>query len=76
SAAGLMLLPKSEVFKANFGAHGIKLSYQQLKRQREIAQHMRVFISAWTRAQTEAQEKARFTLWNLDAAAMQEIHLS
>jgi hypothetical protein len=76
SAAGLMLLPKSEVFKANFGAHGIKLSYQQLKRQREIAQHMRVFMSAWTRAQTEAQEKARFTLWNLDAAAMQEIHLS
>lgn len=76
SAAGLMLLPKSEVFKANFGAHGIKLSYQQLKRQREIAQHMRVFMSAWTRAQAEAQEKARFTLWNLDAAAMQEIHLS
>lgn len=76
SAAGLMLLPKWEVFKENFGANGIKLSYQQLRRQRDVAQHMRVFMSAWSRALAEAQERAKVTLWNLDAAAMQEIHLS
>lgn len=76
SAAGLMLLPKWEVFKENFGANGIKLSFQQLRRQRDVAQHMRVFMSAWSRALDEAQKQARVTLWNLDAAAMQEIHLS
>ncbi|MCF1252509.1 hypothetical protein LH705_23635 [Pseudomonas putida] len=76
SAAGLMLLPKWEVFKENFGANGIKLSYQQLSRQRDVAQYMRVFMSAWSNALVEAQKRARVTLWNLDAAAMQEIHLS
>ncbi len=76
SAAGLMLLPKWEVFKENFGANGIRLSYQQLSRQRDVAQHMRVFMSAWSNALAEAQRRARVTLWNLDAAAMQEIHLS
>jgi hypothetical protein len=76
SAAGLILLPKGEVFKENFGAAGIRLSYQQLKRQRDVAQLMRKFMSAWTSTLAEAQKKAMTTLWNLDAAAMQEIHLS
>ncbi|EGH94871.1 hypothetical protein [Pseudomonas syringae] len=76
SAAGLMLLPKWEVFRENFGANGVKLSYQQLSRQRDVAQYMRVFMSAWSNALVEAQKRARVTLWNLDAAAMQEIHLS
>lgn len=76
SAAGLILLPKREVFKENFGSAGIRLSYQQLQRQRDVAQHMRKFMSAWTDALVEAQNNAKTTLWNLDAAAMQEIHLS
>lgn len=76
SAAGLALLPKNEVFRENFGAAGIRLNYQQLQRQKEAAQHMRKFMSVWTAALARAQEDAETTLWNLDAAAMQEIHLS
>lgn len=76
SAAGLALLPKNEVFRENFGAAGIRLNYQQLQRQKEAAQHMRKFMSVWTTALASAQENAETTLWNLDAAAMQEIHLS
>ncbi|MCO8170199.1 hypothetical protein NJC40_20765 [Pseudomonas sp. 21LCFQ02] len=76
SAAGLVLLPKNEVFRENFGAAGIRLNYQQLQRQKEAAQHMRKFMSVWTAALGHAQESAETTLWNLDAAAMQEIHLS
>lgn len=76
SAAGLVLLPKNEVFRENFGAAGIRLNYQQLQRQKEAAQHMRKFMSVWTAALAHAQENAETTLWNLDAAAMQEIHLS
>lgn len=76
SAAGLVLLPKKEVFKENFGSAGIRLNYQQLQRQKEAAQHMRNFMSVWTAALGEAQTRAEATLWNLDAAAMQEIHLS
>jgi hypothetical protein len=76
SAAGLILLPKSEVFRENFGSAGILLNYQQLQRQKEVAQHMRKFISAWKAALVDARKNAEKTLWNLDAAAMQEIHLS
>ncbi|MCP8349398.1 hypothetical protein DN387_14235 [Pseudomonas sp. FBF18] len=76
SAAGLVLLPKKEVFKENFGSAGIRLNYQQLQRQKQVAQHMRKFMSVWTGALGEAQNSAETTLWNLDAAAMQEIHLS
>lgn len=76
SAAGLVLLPKKEVFRENFGSAGIRLNYQQLQRQKEAAQHMRKFMSVWTAALGDAQSSAETTLWNLDAAAMQEIHLS
>jgi len=75
SAAGLLILPKSEVAKDNFGALGLVLSYQQLDRQREIAQRMRVFMRTWIKALESARDSAGKALWNLDAAAMQEIHL-
>lgn len=76
SAAGLLLIPKSEISRDDFGSRGLALCYQQLFRQREIAQHMRVFMRTWTDALEQARERAKVTLWNLDAAAMQEIHLS
>lgn len=75
SAAGLLILPKNEVSKENFGAAGLILSYQQLERQRDIAQRMRVFMRTWVDAADSARKKASVAMWNLDAAAMQEIHL-
>ena len=76
SAAGLLLLEKAHVRHAQFGAAGLALAYQQLDRQRDAAQKMRVFVSAWMAALERAKAAAAETLWNLDAAAMQEIHLS
>jgi len=76
SAAGLLLLPKVEISREYFGAPGLVLSYQQLDRQRDISQHMRVFMRTWMEALEKAREQASVSLWNLDAAAMQEIHLS
>lgn len=76
SAAGLLLLPKAEISREDFGVPGLVLSYQQLFRQRDVAQHMRVFMRSWMASLEKAREQAKVTLWNLDAAAMQEIHLS
>jgi hypothetical protein len=74
SAAGLLILPKSEVLKDEFGSAGLSLSYHQLERQREIAQNMRLFMRTWTGALEDARSRASKTMWNLDAAAMQEFH--
>jgi hypothetical protein len=76
SAAGLLLLPKARIREADFGKLGLILSYQQLDRQRQVAQHMRVFMRTWMKALDDARSRASTTLWNLDAAAMQQIHLS
>lgn len=76
SAAGLLLLEKGNVRHVQFGAPGLVLAYQQLGRQRHAAQYMRVFVKEWMTALERAKAAASETLWNLDAAAMQEIHLS
>lgn len=76
SAAGLLLLPKPRIREADFSKAGLILSYQQLDRQRGVANHMRVFMRTWMDALEEARTKAKTTLWNLDADAMQQIHLS
>lgn len=76
SAAGLLLLPKAKIREADFGKDGLVLSYQQLDRQRSVAHHMRVFMRTWMGALESARSKASITLWNMDAAAMQQIHLS
>lgn len=76
SAAGLLLLPKAKIREADFGKEGLVLSYQQLDRQRSVAHHMRVFMRTWMGALESARSKASTTLWNMDAAAMQQIHLS
>jgi hypothetical protein len=76
SAAGLLLLPKAEIREAGFGKEGLVHSYQQLDRQRGVAHHMRVFMRTWMSALESARSKANTTLWNMDAAAMQQIHLS
>lgn len=75
SAAGLLILPKSEISRAGFGAEGLLLSDKRLSQQKDIAQHMRAFMRAWTEALDKARESAATTLWNLDASTMQEIHL-
>jgi hypothetical protein len=75
SAAGLLILAKSQLEKADFGAAGLDLIYRQLDRQRDVAQKMRAFMLAWTDALEAAKENAAKAMWNLDAAAMQEIHL-
>lgn len=76
SAAGLLLLPKAKIRETGFGKEGLILSYQQLDRQRGVAHHMRVFMRTWMRALESARSKANTTLWNMDASAMQQIHLS
>lgn len=76
SAAGLLLLPKAKIRETGFGKEGLVLSYQQLDRQRDVAHHMRVFMRTWMGALEDARKKADITLWNLDASAMQQIHLS
>lgn len=76
SAAGLLLLPKAKIREPGFGKEGLILCYQQLDRQRGIANHMRVFMRTWMDALDGARSKAMTTLWNMDASAMQQIHLS
>lgn len=76
SAAGLMILPKEKIAEAQFGAVGLRLSFDQLTRQSAVAHSMRLFISSWIRAQQRAAEETSKTLWNLDASAMQQIHLA
>lgn len=75
SAAGLLILPKSEISRPGFGAEGLLLSDKRLFLQKDIAQHMRVFMRTWTEALENAKKFASTTLWNLDASTMQEIHL-
>lgn len=74
SAAGLWILPKSDLVAPDFKARGLNLVFEQLSRQRSIAHRMRIFVRSWTRALDNARDKAASTLWNLDASAMQRIH--
>lgn len=76
SAAGLMVLPKETLMEPEFGAVGLNLAFQQLERQRNVAHAMRLFISSWLGALDGAKAKMTQTLWNLDASAMQQIHLA
>jgi CheY-like chemotaxis protein len=76
SAAGLMVLPKEKISQPQFGAVGLRLSFDQLSRQSGVAHSMRLFIGAWMRALAKATEGTSKTLWNLDASAMQQIHLA
>jgi hypothetical protein len=74
SAAGLLVLSKAEVAAKGFAAQGLHLTYQQLSMQRNVAFRIRTFILSWSKALEDARDKAAKTLWNLDAAAMQQIH--
>lgn len=76
SAAGLMVLPKAMLMEPEFGATGLNLAFKQLDRQKNVAHAMRLFISSWLAALNEAKEKTAQTLWNLDASAMQQVHLA
>lgn len=76
SAAGLMVLPKDKISEPQFGAVGLRLSFDQLSRQSGVAHSMRLFISSWQRALDRATDETSKTLWNLDASAMQQIHLA
>lgn len=76
SAAGLMVLPKSELTEPEFSDVGLSLAFKQLERQKDVAHAMRVFMRTWLQALESAKDKAAQTLWNIDAAAMQQIHFA
>jgi len=76
SAAGLMVLPKQKIAETQFGATGLRLSFDQLARQSTVAHSMRLFIQSWMLALERATTATSQTLWNLDASAMQQIHLA
>jgi hypothetical protein len=76
SAAGLMVLPKTDLMEPEFRAVGLKLAFTQLDRQKDVAHALRRFMTSWLDALQSAKAKAARTLWNLDASAMQQIHLA
>lgn len=76
SAAGLWVLPKSDLESPNFKARGLRILFEQLMVQRSAAHRMRGFIQSWAIALTKAAEDAETTLWNLDASAVQRIHFT
>jgi hypothetical protein len=76
SGAGLMILPKAKIAEPHFGAPGLRLSFDQLSRQSLVAHSMRRFMASWTRAMQSATANTAKALWNLDASAMQQIHLA
>lgn len=76
SAAGLMVLPKAALMEPEFRATGLKLAFTQLDRQKHVAHALRQFMAAWLKALDAAKANTARTLWNLDASAMQQIHLA
>ncbi|WP_287964964.1 hypothetical protein [Diaphorobacter sp.] len=76
SAAGLMVLPKDALMEPEFRASGLTLAFKQLDRQKDVAHALRRFMAAWIEALDAAKVKTARTLWNLDASAMQQIHLA
>lgn len=76
SAAGLMVLPKAALMEEEFRSSGLMLAFKQLDRQKNVAHAIRRFMVSWLQALEAAKEKTSRTLWNLDASAMQHIHLA
>lgn len=76
SAAGLMILPKDALMEPEFRACGLTLAFKQLDRQKHVAHALRRFMASWLEALDAAKTKTARTLWNLDASAMQQIHLA
>lgn len=76
SAAGLMVLPKAALMEPEFRASGLTLAFKQLDRQKHVAHALRRFMASWLQALETAKENTARTLWNLDASAMQQIHLA
>lgn len=76
SAAGLMVLPKDALMEPEFRAAGLTLAFKQLDRQKHVAHALRRFMASWLDALETAKKNTAQTLWNLDASAMQQIHLA
>ena len=76
SAAGLWILPKSDLASKDFKARGLRVLFDQLMAQRSPAHSMRAFVRSWAGALLKAADAAETTLWNLDASAIQRIHLT
>ncbi|MEI2679121.1 MAG: hypothetical protein V9G29_15455 [Burkholderiaceae bacterium] len=76
SAAGLMVLPKDSLMEPEFRASGLRLAFMQLDRQKHVAHALRRFMASWLEALETAKTNTARTLWNLDASAMQQIHLA
>jgi hypothetical protein len=76
SAAGLWILPKSDLASKDFKARGLRVLFEQLMAQRDAARSMRAFVRSWADALSKAVDAAETTLWNLDASAIQRIHFT
>lgn len=76
SAAGLSILAKQTVADAAFGGTGLRLLWDEMNAQKDVAHRIRILCRAWNRALRVALEATEETLWNLDAAALQQIHLT
>lgn len=76
SAAGLLVLPKATLMEPEFREVGLTLAFKQLDRQKHVAHALRRFMASWLQALETAKERTARTLWNLDASAMQQIHLA
>lgn len=75
SAPGFCIVPKCEIAQNNFGSRGVQLLWQQMAAQRTEAEATRHLYRAWKNAFSAAWNKTEETLWNLDAASLQQIHL-
>lgn len=76
SAAGFCIVSKTEIGQPNFGTQGVQLLWRQMKSQRQEAENTRQLFRTLENAHLNAWEKTKETLWNLDAASLQQIHLS
>jgi hypothetical protein len=72
SAAGLSIFSKQTI--GDYGADGLKLLWDQMQRQAEAAHQMRVLCRAWNQALDNSRIITAETLWNLDAAALQQVY--
>lgn len=76
SATGLCIQSKQAILAQDFGAPGLSLLFNRMESEKDVAQKMRLLGRRWRTAAQKAEEATAITLWNLDAAALQQIHLS
>lgn len=76
SAAGLSILSKSQITSTEFAAAGLQLLWAKMNTQRPAAEAIRELMGSLEVALKKALQQTTQTLWNLDAGALQRIHLT